>query len=210
MNCTIIIDGSEISVKTGINLLWVALDHGIDIPNLCNVKDIPRPAASCRLCYVEIKGRPEPVTSCTETAHDGMVIVTDSVAIKRLRKFSFDLLLSHHQVNCSVCPVNGKCELQRIAHSQHFKILERRFNRMDPHIEEDKSHPQFNYNPNKCVLCGRCVYICTSKGSGVLDFAYHGINTRVSTFAGIPLAKTGCNTCLECVRVCPAGSFYLK
>lgn len=210
MSCTVIIDGSEIRVKTGINLLWAALDHGIDIPNLCSLKGMPRSPASCRLCYVEIVGRSTPITACTEITDDGMVIVTDSPAVRRLRKFSFDLLLSRHQANCAVCPVNGKCELQRIAHNQHFKIREKRFSRMEPQLKEDTSHPQFNYNPNRCVLCGRCVYLCNSKGSKVLNFAYRGIDTMVSTFASMPLAKTNCNTCLECVKACPTGSFYLK
>ena len=210
MNCTVIINGSEIRVKTGINLLWAALDNGIDIPNLCSLKDMSRSPASCRLCYVEIVGRPIPITACTEITDDGMVIATDSPAIRRLRKISFDLLLSRHQANCAACPVNGKCELQHIAHAQRFRIHGKRFPRMELHLQEDASHPRFNYNPNRCVLCGRCVYVCSRQGSGVLDFAYRGINTRVSTFASMPLAKTNCNTCLECVRACPTGSFYLK
>lgn len=210
MKCTVIIDDHEIEVKTGINLLWAALDHGIDIPNLCSMREMIRPPASCRLCYVEIAGRVSPVTSCTEVTTDGMVITTNSRAIKRLRNFSFDLLLSRHQVNCAACPVNGRCELQNIARTQRFKIRGRRFKRINAYIEEDASHPQFNYNPNRCVLCGRCVYVCSSKGSGILDFAYRGIDTRISTFAGLPLAQIGCNTCFECVKACPAGSLYLK
>ena len=210
MLCTISIDDREICVKQGSNLLLTALDNGIDIPNLCYMEGMPKPPASCRLCYVEIAGRPSPVTSCTEITVDGMVVRTSSPEIRRLRKFSFDLLLSRHRINCAVCPANKKCSLQQIARSQHFRILEKRFKRIEPAFPEDTSHPLFNFNPNRCVLCGRCVYICSSKGTGVLDFAYRGLETRVSTFAGMPLAETACNGCLECVRVCPTGSLYLK
>ena len=210
MICTIRIDDHELRVDSGASLLWTALDNGIDIPNLCCLREMPRPPASCRLCYVEIAGRPAPVTACTEVTADGMVIQTSSPQVRRLRKFNFDLLLSRHQVNCAKCPVNGKCSLQDIARSQHFKILDKHFKRIEPQLPEDTSHPQFGYNPNKCVLCGRCVYICGSRGTAVLDFACRGIDTWVSTFAGLPLAETACSACLECVRSCPAGSLYLK
>lgn len=210
MLCTISIDDREMRVKQGANLLRTAIDNGIDIPNLCYLQGMTKPPASCRLCYVEIAGRASPVTSCTEVTADGMVVRTNSPAIRRLRKFSFDLLLSRHRINCAVCPVNKKCGLQQIARSQHFRIIENRFKRIEPDLPEDTSHPLFNYDPNRCVLCGRCVYICSSTGAGVLDFAYRGIATRVSTFAGLPLAETACSGCLECVRACPSGSLYLK
>jgi bidirectional [NiFe] hydrogenase diaphorase subunit len=210
MICTIRIDSRELRVASGTNLLWAALDNGIDIPNLCSLKDMPKPPASCRLCYVEIAGRPAPVTACTEVVADGMVVTSQSPEINRLRKFSFDLLLSRHHVDCGACVKNRNCSLQQIARTQHFKILSQRFKRIETLLPADTSHPQFNYDPNKCVLCGRCVYICHSRGAGVLDFAYRGIDTRVSTFAGIPLAETGCNSCLECVRACPVGSLYEK
>jgi bidirectional [NiFe] hydrogenase diaphorase subunit len=210
MNCTINIDGREFKVEKGTNLLWAALDNGIEIPNLCSLKGMPRPAASCRLCYVEIEGRDSPVTACTEVAADGMAVITSIPRINRLRKFSFDLLLSRHHIDCGNCVKNRNCGLQQIAHSQHFKIISKRFKGIEPHLPIDSSHTQFTYNPNKCVLCGRCVYVCQGNGPGVLDFAYRGIDTRVSTFAGKPLAESGCNSCLECVRVCPVGSLYEK
>jgi bidirectional [NiFe] hydrogenase diaphorase subunit len=210
MLCSIRINGRDLKINSGTNLLWAALDNGIDIPNLCSLKDMPGPPASCRLCYVEIAGRPDPVTACTEAVAGGMVVTTDSPRIERLRRFSFDLLLSRHHVNCGNCVKNRKCGLQQIARSQHFKILSKRFKKIETDLPVDTSHQQINFDPNKCILCGRCVYICHSKGAGVLDFAYRGIETGVSTFAGIPLIEAGCNSCLECVMVCPVGSLYKK
>jgi len=210
MACIIRIDGRELKVNSGANLLWTALDNGIYIPNLCSIRDRQKPAASCRLCYVEIEGRPQPVTACTECVADGMVITTDSPRIHRLRKFSFDLLLSRHHVNCNDCIKNRNCTLQQIAHAQHFKILAKRFKRIETNLPADISHAKFNFDPNKCVLCGKCVYACHQEGTGVLDFAYRGIDTRISTFTGMPLAETDCNSCLKCVSVCPTGSLYEK
>jgi len=200
MLCTIHIDDREIRVKQGANLLLTALDNGIDIPNLCYMEGMPKPPASCRLCYVEIAGRPSPITSCTEITVDGMVVRTSSPEIRRLRKFSFDLLLSRHQINCSVCPANKKCSLQQIARSQHFRIIEKRFNRVEPLLPEDTSHPLFNFNPNRCVLCGRCVYICSSKGTGVLDFAYRGLETLPACRWLKPPATAVLNVCASALQ----------
>ena len=210
MLCTIIIDGKEIRVKSHSNLLWAALDNGFFIPNLCSIKDKKRPYASCRLCFVEIAGRREPVTSCTEKVYDGMAIKLVSPGITRLRQVAFDLLLSNHKLDCAHCVKNRICELQKIAAAEHFKLRGRRFNKIDVNLPPDASHPLIIFDRDKCVLCGRCVWACQEQGRSVLDFAYRGIKTTISTFAGIPLSETDCNSCLACTSVCPVGALYLK
>jgi len=210
MLCTIIIDGKEIRVKTGSNLLWVALDNGFFIPNLCSIADNPKPYASCRLCFVEIGGRPGPVTACTEKTQDGMVVRVHTPRIARLRRTAFDLLLSNHRLDCTHCVKNRNCELQKIAAAEDFKLRGRRFNKINLKLPPDISHPLINFDRSKCVLCGRCVWVCQEQGRSVLDFAYRGIRTTISTFAGIPLAETGCDSCLACTAVCPVGALYLK
>ena len=210
MLCTIIIEGKELRVKSHSNLLWAALDNGFFIPNLCSIMDKPRPYASCRLCFVEIGGRPEPITACTEKAQDGMVIHVYTPRIARLRRTAFDLLLSNHRLDCAHCVKNRNCQLQRIADAEHFKLRGRRFNKIDLNLPLDVSHPLINFDRNKCVLCGKCVWACQTQGSSVLDFAYRGIKTTITTFAGIPLAETACNSCMACTAVCPVGALYLK
>jgi predicted molibdopterin-dependent oxidoreductase YjgC len=74
----------------------------------------------------------------------------------------------------------------------------------------DTSHPLFTYDPNKCVLCGKCVWVCNERGTGAIDFAFRGIDTKVSTFANVPLIDSNCNSCLECVEVCPVGALIHK
>ncbi len=210
MSATIVIEGREVRASKGASLLWTALDNGFFIPNLCSLKGIKRPFASCRLCYVEIAGRPGPVTACTEKVSDGLSVSLNSPAIARLRKTAFDLLLSNHRVDCGRCVKNGSCELQKIAYREHFKLRDRRFPRIDMDFPLDASHPLFNFDRNKCVLCGRCVWVCQQKGKGILDFAYRGIKTVVSTFANVPLVESGCNSCRACVEVCPVGALYFK
>ena len=210
MLCTIIIEGKELRVKSHANLLWAALDNGFFIPNLCSTRDKFQPYASCRLCFVEIAGRPEPVTACTEEAQDGMVVQVHTARTVRLRRTAFDLLLSNHRLDCAHCAKNRNCELQKIATAEHFKLRGRRFKKIDLNLPPDTSHPLINFDRNKCVLCGRCVWVCRNQGRSVLDFAYRGIKTTISTFAGMPLAETDCDSCLACTAVCPVGALYLK
>ena len=211
MVCSLTIDGNVVRSARGANLLWAALDNGFYIPNLCADRGLRRPPASCRLCFVEIAGRPGgPVTACTEKVSDGMSVTLNSPGIRRLRRASFNLLLSSHALNCAGCVKNRNCALQKIAAREHFKLKDRRFNNIGGKYPVDFSHPLIIFDRNKCVLCGKCIRACSEKGTSVLDFAYRGLKTMVSTFAQIPLAETDCNSCVACAAVCPVGSIYLK
>ena len=211
MACTLIIAGSEARAARGANLLWAALDNGFYIPSLCAVRGLRRPPASCRLCFVEIAGRPGgPVTACTEKVSDGMSVTLNSPGIRRLRKTAFDLLLSNHLLDCGHCVKNRVCELQKIAAREHFKLRDRRFNNIGREFPVDSSHPLIIFDRNKCVLCGKCIRACNESGTSVLDFPYRGLRTTVSTFAQMPLAETDCNSCVACAAACPVGSIYLK
>jgi bidirectional [NiFe] hydrogenase diaphorase subunit len=210
MDCTIILEGKEIKAKANSRLLWAALDNGFFIPNLCAIQNIPKPVAACRLCFVEVAGQAEPVTACTEPVVDGMTVKLQSPKISRLRKSSFDLLLSNHRLDCSHCDKNKRCDLQKIARSEHFKLTNKHLKKIDFNLPVDSSHPLFSFDRNKCILCGKCVRVCQQDGEGVLDFSYRGISTIVSTFAGTALSETACNSCLACVAVCPVSALYLK
>ncbi|MFA5078784.1 MAG: 2Fe-2S iron-sulfur cluster-binding protein, partial [Dehalococcoidia bacterium] len=183
MACTLIIEGKEIRAARGANLLWTALDNGLYIPNLCATRDLKRSPASCRLCFVEIAGRSGvPVTACTESVYDGMSVTLTSSSIRRMRLASFNLLLSNHALDCARCAKNKKCELQNIAAREHFKLNDRRFNKIPLEYPIDSSHPLIVFDRNKCVLCGKCILACNKSGTSVLDFAYRGLKTIVSTF----------------------------
>jgi len=210
MTCTIIIEGTELKVRNGSSVLYAALDNGFYIPNLCSIRDNPKPFASCRLCFVEIKGQPDPVTACTSRVIDGMEIKLQSPRIARLRKNSFDLLMNNHRLNCQRCDKKKKCDLQKIAKFEHFKLSDTLFRKIDFNLPIDSSHPLFSLDANKCILCGKCIWICQNEGTGQLDFSYRGIKTRISTFGGIPLAEACRDSCTACVAICPVGAFQFK
>lgn len=204
------IDGVELEAEDGANLLWTALENGFYIPHLCAVKGLVPPLATCRLCFVEIEGLANPVAACTRSVKEGMIVHLNTDRVKRIRKTAFEFLLSNHHLDCQHCAKNKNCELQNIAIKTGLKLKTSRIPSIPRNLPADISHPQFYYDPNKCVLCGKCVWICQKKGTGILDFANRGINTVVTTFTGMPLAETNCNSCLACVAICPVGALVAK
>ena len=207
---TLTIDGIEVKAPKGEKVLWAALDNGIYIPNLCAIREADLPFGACRLCFVEIEGRRSLVTACTRVVEEGMVVHINTPRANRLRRTAFELLLSHHPIDCRNCAKNRNCELQRIASRLGFKLKLQRFRPIPRSLPIDSSHPLFVYDANKCVLCGKCVWVCNGQGTGAIDFAFRGIDTRVSTFDNVPLIDSSCNSCLECVKVCPVGALAAK
>ena len=204
---TFTIDGKMITAEEGARLLWVALDNGIYIPNLCLLKDMESPPAACRLCIVEVEGKPGPVTACTEEVYEGMTVRTATPMVQRLRRRAAELFIASHPANCPACGKNRSCQLQSLARSLKLKLKPDRLRPLVHDLPIDRSHPALLFDPNKCLLCGRCVWVCKERtGLGILQFTHRGFETRVSTFMNKPLAETRCTGCLECAKVCPVGA----
>jgi bidirectional [NiFe] hydrogenase diaphorase subunit len=210
-NITLIINGKKVTTLEGEKLLWVALDNGIYIPNLCGLRENPESLTACRLCWVEIDGRNRPATACTETVTEGMVINTKGEGALRLAKRAFELLMASHTLDCGHCAKNGSCELQRIARHLRVSLKPRGLRKLLRDLPVDNSHPLFTYDPNKCVLCGRCVWECQKhRDKALLGFAHRGFERVLTTFGDEPIGKDRCLDCSECVRVCPTGALSLK
>ena len=205
------IDGKKVIASKGERILWAALDNDIYIPSLCALRDNLEPFAACRLCFVEVEGKEKPVTACTETVKEGMVVNTKGSKALRLVRAAFELLMSSLLVDCAHCASNGSCELQRIAHHLGIKLKSKRFRKLERKLPVDSSSPVFIYDPNKCVLCGRCVWICRERlGIGAIGFAHRGFQRMVPTFGGEPIVESRCQECGDCVAACPTGALTFK
>ena len=206
---TLVIDGREVRTREGRRVLAAALEAGFDIPHLCGVETASLPHASCRLCWVEVEGRDEPVAACTLEARDGLVIRTRSEAVDRLVRAGFHLLLSRHPLPCKGCPGHKRCVLQDIAKQRRLKLKHDLYLTILPDLPVDESHERIGMDPNRCILCGECIRVCAEEDAHVLDFHERGLETRIGTFADMPLAETPCTGCARCVDVCPVKALYL-
>ncbi|MHB8157644.1 MAG: 2Fe-2S iron-sulfur cluster-binding protein [Desulfocucumaceae bacterium] len=204
------IDGKKIEAQAGEKILWAALDNGIYIPHLCSGREDHTPFAACRLCFVEIEGYGRPVASCTEGAAQGMIINTRSEKLDRLVGTGFEMLMSNHRTNCKDCSRNRNCALQTIAKERKLKLKPPRLQKLDKDLPIDDTAEKIIQDPNKCVLCGRCILACREKGTGVLGFSHRGFDRMLTTFGGAPLGVSDCNNCTACAAACPVGAMVLK
>jgi formate dehydrogenase major subunit/NADH-quinone oxidoreductase subunit G len=205
------IDGKEIDCSEGESVLWAALDNGIYIPNLCAIRKRSEPYGACRLCFVEVEGENSPVTACAIKVKEGMIVNTKGEKAARLDRTAFELILSNHPVDCDHCLKSGSCELQKIAKYLGVKLSTKIFRKFLRNLPIDETSPVFVYDPNKCVLCGRCVWLCQEKlGIGTIGFAYRGFQRYVTTFGDEPIGESECKNLRELVDICPVGAFVSK
>jgi NADH-quinone oxidoreductase subunit G/NADP-reducing hydrogenase subunit HndD len=202
---SITINGKELEVAAGETVLQTARRAGIDIPHLCSLDWAPSPSASCRLCVVEVEGAPRLQTSCTLEARDGMAVHTHTPRILKARRAILELLIASHPQDCLTCVRAGGCELADLAGD--LGVRERRYVGAVKEHPVDISSPSLWRDPNKCVLCGRCVTMCHSvQGVGAIDFVGRGFRTKVAPGFSVGLNVSDCVYCGQCARVCPTGA----
>jgi bidirectional [NiFe] hydrogenase diaphorase subunit len=206
---TLTIDGKEVSAREGETILQVARENGIDIPTLCYLEGL-EPIGACRLCLVEVKGINRLVPACVTQVEEGIEVVTNSERLIKYRQMILELLFSERNHTCSVCVVNGHCELQRLA--QRLGVTHIRFPYRYPNLPIDASHERFVIDHNRCVLCTRCVRVCDEiEGAHVWDVMGRGINSRIIADLNQPWGTSEvCTSCGKCVHVCPTGALSEK
>ncbi|MGI6575748.1 MAG: NADH-dependent [FeFe] hydrogenase, group A6 [bacterium] len=205
---TLTIDGREVQVAAGSTVLEAAKVAGVNIPTLCYHPEL-RPEGACRVCVVEVENAKTLVASCVYPVSEGMVVKTNSQRVREARKIVVELLLANHPADCLTCERNNNCELQKIAHD--VGVREIRFSGERRTWEKDESNPSLVRDPNKCILCGRCVRVCNEVQSvGTLNYNNRGFDTLVAPAYARGLAETACVYCGQCSTVCPTGAITEK
>lgn len=205
---TVYFNGVSFEAELGQTILEAAMSHGIKIPTLCHMEKLV-PSGACRICVVEVEGMRNLVPSCAYPISEGMVIRTHTPRVRRARKTIVELLLANHPDECLYCLRNGDCELQRLA--QEFGIRERRYEGIKHTYAIDSSSVAIERDPNKCVLCGRCVRVCDEiQGVGAIDFVGRGFGSMVLPPFNTDLKDSDCVYCGQCVLACPTGALREK
>lgn len=199
------IDGQKVSVSQGTTVFKAADEINIDIPHLCYHENLSIYGA-CRVCVVEIEGRPRLEPSCATLVEEGMVVKTNTHRVRRARRMIVELLLANHPEDCFTCDRSQTCELRSLAYDLGIRDL--RFQKARKyHYELDTSSPAIIRDPNKCILCSRCIRVCSEIQSvGTIDFVNRGSKTQVLTFFNKGLNNVDCTTCGQCILACPTGA----
>ncbi len=203
------IDGQNVAIREGTTVLEAARSIGKKIPTLCWLEDLEG-YGGCRLCMVEVEGSKTGVAAaCSLPVAEGMKVRTDTADIRALRKTILEMILATHPADCFNCRKMGSCELHEYCREYGVVKIE---TGLEIHGRApDSSHPFFNYDKNKCILCGRCVRVCEElQCSQVLELSRRGGESRVVADFDLPLGSSSCVSCGNCVSNCPVGALLPK
>ncbi len=202
------INGQELSVDDDLTILQAARQAGIYIPTLCYHADLAFDGV-CRVCSVEVKGQRTLCAACVYPVSEGMEVLTHSPKVRNARKMIVELMLANHPQDCLICSRNQNCELQALA--RELGVQDVRFTGGRKHWETDTSSTSVVRDPDKCILCGRCVRTCQDIQSvAALHFSGRGWDTQIVAGLGDGLAEAVCVNCGQCINRCPTGALKGK
>ena len=205
---SITINDKKLQVEEGTTILEAAKLLNIFIPTLCHMNlhnGVEHNPGSCRVCVVEVEGRRNLAPACNTVINEGMVVKTSSIKAITSRRTVVELLLSDHPQDCLLCEKNTFCELQKLA--ADMGIREMKYKGAMSTFPKDFSSSSIERNLDKCILCRRCVTVCSKiQTVSVLSPINRGFNTIISPAFGMPMIETNCTFCGQCVSVCPTGA----
>ena len=210
---TLTINGEKIVGEKHQNLMSLCKENGIDIPHLCFHENLDKYGA-CRMCVVKIEGVKDLAASCCVEVEEGMNIITSDEELENYRRVILELVMASGQHNCLTCTKGvptpfASCELQALV--REYGIEESRFVQNTEKKMDDDSSPVIYHDPNKCILCGRCVRACEEvAGLSNLGFINRGEKTMVVAGLNVEMDQSACAACMACADICPTGALNEK
>jgi len=203
---TVTVNGEKVEAESGTLVLDLLRGLDLDIPTLCH-DDRLTPYGGCRLCVVERKdGRGGLIPACSTPVQRGMIIETESAEVITSRQRNLQLLVLNHRMECPVCDRHGDCRFQDLLYL--YGVPEERLDFELIHHRRDENSPMIVRDPEKCVLCGKCVRLCDEvQGVSEIGLVNRGLDAVVTTMLDRPL---NCEFCGQCVNACPVGALIVK
>lgn len=205
---TLTIDGISVTVPSDYTILEAAKEASINIPTLCYLKDLNKIGA-CRLCLVEVTGARGLLASCITQVADGMVVKTNTAALRKARKLNLELLLSNHNRECTTCVRSQNCELQALC--RELGVDEYAFDGSKNEHTVDELSPSIVRDNSKCINCRRCIAACNNMQKiGAIGATRRGFSTSIGCVFDRSLADSPCINCGQCIIACPVGALHEK
>lgn len=205
--CTLLFNGERLTGLADQPLIDFLQAQGKTLPHVCYHPALP-PLQSCDVCWVEVEG--EQVRGCTLRSAEGMQIVSQSAVLQAAQQEGMDRILNRHELYCTVCEHNtGDCTLHNTVADMHIPIQYYPYARKPD--SKDHSNPFYTYDPDQCILCGRCVEACQNvEVNETLSIDYSADHPRVLWDGGTQIAGSSCVSCGHCVTVCPCNALLEK
>ena len=201
------INGKAQQIIAGDRLIDVINRLGVELPQVCYHPQLG-PIQTCDTCMVEVDGKL--LRACGTAAKNGMTVVTESARADAAQREAFDRILGNHLLYCTVCDNNnGDCTVHnttRLLHVEHQQIPYK-----PKPYEVDMSNPFYRYDPDQCILCGRCVEACQNvQVNETLTINWEDPHPRVLWDGGAAIGESSCVSCGHCITVCPCNALMEK
>src|SRR3954452_20811230 len=203
----ITMDDRVLQAEAGELVVDVINRVGGTLPQVCYHPQLG-PVQTCDTCMVEIDG--QLVRACATPVEDGMKISTASTRSKAAQVAAFDRILSNHLLYCTVCDNNnGNCTVHNT--TKLLAIEHQQIPFQSKPYEVDNTNPFYRYDPDQCILCGRCVEACQNvEVNETLSINWEDPNPRVLWDGGSTIGESSCVSCGHCVTVCPCNALMEK
>ena len=199
------IDGREVVVEKGTNLVEAGKKAGVFMPHFCYHPGLPV-VGVCRICLCEIEGRPKLVAGCATGAEEGMNVITRSTAVRDARAAVMEFLLIHHPLDCPMCDKGGECTLQD--YTVAMGAAHTRFSFQKNTWPEEDVGGKLVLNKNRCILCMRCVNLCSDvAGQDEIAVIARGEETYIGTVGGRMIENELAGNIAD---ICPVGALTSK